>query len=147
MVPPLNENGLLPEGVHDCTQEDVEARFGIFQASDHRPRLWTRLKEFVEQARLSGIIEELLLDGSFVTAKPDPNDIDMIVVVSTTHDFGSDLPPRQYNVLSAGRVRRRFGFDIVVAKAGTDQLEQAIVFFTQVRQQPALRKGLLRIKL
>jgi len=137
----------LPEGIHDCAIAEIETRFGAFQASDRRPQLWSKFKEFFHQAKASQIIEELLLDGSFVTTAPDPNDIDIIVVVRATHDFAADLPPTQYNLLAQQRVRRRFGFDIVVVKNGTEDLAWAIEFFAQVRHQPALKKGLLRIKL
>ena len=41
----------------------------------------------------------------------------------------------------------RFGFDIVVVKNDSDNLEQAVAFFQQVKQQPGVRKGILRIKL
>ena len=109
--------------------------------------MWTSFVEFIGEAKTSGLFEELLLDGSFVTGKPDPNDIDIIMVVPRSHDFGADLPSHQYNLLAEQRVRRRFGFDIVVVKSGTDNLAQALEFFAQVRQKPGLRKGLLRIKL
>jgi hypothetical protein len=93
------------------------------------------------------LVEELLLDGSFVTDRPDPHDIDIVVVVAAAHDFGAELPPHQYNLLAQQRVRRRFGFDIVVVKNGTDNLAWAVEFFAQVRLRPALKKGILRIKL
>ena len=66
------------------------------------------------------IIKELLLDGSFVTGKPEPNDIDIIVVVAFDYNFHSDLPIFEYNLLAQNRVRRRFGFDIVVVKDGSE---------------------------
>ncbi len=72
MIPPLNKNGLLPEGVHDCTLQEVAERFGSFQGSDRRPELWVRLIEFVREVKASSLVEEILLDGSFVTAQPDP---------------------------------------------------------------------------
>ena len=96
---------------------------------------------------MSGLIEALLMDGSFVTAEPNPNDIDLVIVVADEHDFRADLPPASYNVLAQQRVRRRFGFDIVVVKNGTEDLTWAVEFFAQVRQQPALKKGLLRISI
>ena len=40
-----------------------------------------------------------------------------------------------------------FGLDIVVVKNGTDNLAQAVAFFSQVRQRPGARKGLLRLRL
>jgi Family of unknown function (DUF6932) len=56
-----------------------------------------------------GLVEEVLMGGSFVGARPDPNDIDLVVVVRADHDFSADLPPSQYNVLTQKRVRKRFG--------------------------------------
>jgi hypothetical protein len=46
-----------------------------------------------------------------------------------------------------GRVRRRFGLDIVVVKDGSENLELAIAFFQQVKQRPGVKKGILRIGL
>ena len=103
--------------------------------------------EFIGEAKASGLIEALLLDGSFVTANPNPNDIDMIVVVSESCDFAAELQPRQYNLLSQRRVRSRFGFDIVVVKPRSENLDLAIVFFQQAKQRPDERKGLVRITL
>ena len=146
-IPSLEPAGLLPPGIYDCTLEEIEMRFAIFQSSDRRPQLWEKFQAFCREAKASGVIEALLLDGSFVTAKPAPNDIDLVVVVSAAHDFAVDLPPNQYNILAQQRVRRRFGLDIVVAKNGTDNLAQAVAFFMQVRQQPGMKKGLLRVTL
>lgn len=146
-IPPFEQTGFLPAGIHDCALEDIEVRFASFQGSDRRPRLWTQFTAFYWEAKASGLIELLLVDGSFVTAAAAPNDIDVVVVVFAAHDFGAELPPQQYNILAQRRVRRRFGLDIVIAKNGTDNLAQAVIFFTQVRQQPGARKGLLRLTL
>jgi hypothetical protein len=146
-IPPQNEHGLLPPGIHDCTVDELQARFGNFKGSDRRPLLWAKFTDFLRETQSSGLIEAVLLDGSFVTAKPDPNDIDLVLVVAATHDFGADLLPHQYNVLAQQRVRRRFGLDIVVVKSGTDNLAQAVAYFEQVRQRPGLKKGLLRVAL
>ena len=147
MIPAFNENGWLPEGVHDCSLEEAAARFGTFQVSERRPRMWGKFTEFIGEANASSLIEALLLDGSFVTANPHPNDIDMIVVVSASCDFSTELQPRQYNLISQRRVRSRFGFDIVVVRQGSENLELAIGFFQQVKQRAGERKGLVRITL
>lgn len=147
MLPPLNQDGFLPEGVHDCTPDEVARRFACFQESDQRPRLWSHFKEFLKAATATGMIEELVLDGSFVTSKPNPNDIDIIVVISAEHRLSEGLRPDQYALLAQKRVRRRWGFDIVVVKNKSENLIHAIDFFSQVKQRPLLRKGLVRIKL
>ena len=146
-IPPLNEDGWLPKGVHDCTLEEAAEQFGAFQSNDRRPELWARFTEFVREAKACGLINAVLVDGSFVTAEPAPHDIDLVLVVSANHDFSVDLSPVHYNLLSQRRVRRRFGFDIVVVKNDSETLKQAVAFFQQVRQQPGMKKGLLRIHL
>jgi len=146
-IPPLNEHGWLPDGVHDCMMEEAAERFGVFQRNDRRPALWAQFSEFIREAKACGLVEAVLLDGSFVTAKPEPNDIDIGLLVSATHDFAADLNPSAYNVLSKRRVRRRFGFDILLARAGTDDVAEVVDFFRQVRNHPYLRKGILRIRL
>jgi len=146
-IPPFNEHGWLPEGIYNCTLDEAAQQFGAFQSSDRRPELWTRFVEFVREAKASGGIGAVLVDGSFVTAEPTPNDIDLVLVVSANHDFSVDLPLVQYSILSQRRVRRRFGFDIVVVKNDSETLEQAVAFFQQVRQRPGAKKGLVRIRL
>ena len=127
--------------------EEARERFGTFRGSERRARLWTRFAELMREARASQAVVEVLVDGSFVTSKTDPNDLDLVLVVPANHDFSADLPIAQYNVLAQRRVRQRFGFDIIVVKTDTENLEQAIAFFQQVRQEPDLKKGLLRIRI
>jgi hypothetical protein len=46
-------------------------------------------------------VEAVLVDGSFVTAKIDPNDIDLILIVPEVHDFSADISLAEYNVVSS----------------------------------------------
>jgi uncharacterized protein DUF6932 len=147
MIPPFNENGYLPEGIFDCTMDEAAERFGGFQNSDRRPQLWAKLTEFMREVQACAFVEAVLIDGSFATLTPDPNDIDIVLVVAAHYDFSAALPPAVYNVLAQHRVRRRFGFDIVVVKSASENLKQAVGFFQQVKQQPGVKKGILRIKL
>ena len=80
-IPDLNADGLLPEGIYDCTLPEIQARFGAFRGSDRRVRLFSKLREMVEVLKGSGFFEILVVDGSFVTAKEAPNDVDLIAVL------------------------------------------------------------------
>ena len=144
-IPEFDEHGLLPIGVHDCTAAEVAARFGVFQGNEQRPRLMAKLTDFLKEVRASGIVREVFVDGSFVTEEPSPNDIDLIVVLPSTHDHAADLLPLQYNVVSRKRVRSRFGFDTVSVRQCTTEHAASIEFFQQVRGEPGLRKGILRL--
>lgn len=72
MIPPFSEQGLLPNGIYDCTMDEAAERFGAFQSSDRRPQLWARFAEFMREAKACRLIEAVLVDGSFVTATSDP---------------------------------------------------------------------------
>ncbi len=146
VIPPLDEYGCLPEGIHDSTIDEAAGRFGVFQTSDRRLQLWAKFTEFMRELRVCDFMEAVLVDGSFVTGTPEPNDIDLVLVVESNYDLSTDLPPVAYNLLAHQRVQRRFGFDIVVVKNDSENLKQAVAFFQQVKQRPDLKKGILRIK-
>jgi len=101
----------------------------------------------MHEAKACSLVDAVLLDSSFVTATSEPNDIDLVLVVSANHDFSVDFQPSDYNVLSKRRVSRRFGFDLVVARADSEEYRRYVVFFQQVRLEPGRKKGILRITL
>jgi hypothetical protein len=146
-IPAFDEHGFLPLGVYDCTLAEIKARFGSFQATDQRPTLFQKLQALIAEARAAGFVRSLLIDGSFVTATPNPNDIDLVLVLPLGHDLTADLSPAQYNLVSKRRVQKRYGFDIVAVRESTLEFNEAVAFFQQVRHQPALRKGILRLLL
>lgn len=146
-IPPLDRNGLLPRGIFECTLDEIKERFGSFQLTEQRPKLFQKLQTFVDEARAARFARCLLIDGSFVTGNPRPNDIDLVLVLPLTHDLRADLSPAQYNLVSKRNVQRRFGFDIVAVRENTAEYDEATAFFQQVRGQPAWRKGLLKLPL
>jgi hypothetical protein len=146
-IPALTEHGFLPAGIFDCTLPEIKARFGTFHGSEQRPRLFARLEELLTAMRLSGLFEAVIVDGSFVTSKVVPNDIDLIAVLRPGHDFERDLPMSEYALVSRALLRRRFGFDVVIAERDSALYKAYVEFFGLVREVPDARKGLLRLRL
>ncbi|MDE0045796.1 MAG: hypothetical protein OXU19_08030 [bacterium] len=73
MIPDLDPNtGYLPPGIHRASWCDVVGRFG---GNSHRERLVEALLSACRSLAAAGCTE-LLLDGSFVTAKALPEDHD-----------------------------------------------------------------------
>lgn len=72
---------LLPPGVHRLTLREIEHRLVLpFLSDSQRLQLFTNLSRWINEFRSlipSGAI--LWLNGSFVTAKPVPRDIDCVV--------------------------------------------------------------------
>ncbi len=152
MIPDF-EDGVLPEGVHDCTLDELERKLGHPGATDQRDRLTKKLREFVKEARLAGFVVALVVNGSYVTAKDRPDDVDLIVCLRPDFDLAQELRPFEYNVCSRRMVKKLYKFDVFVAPDGSDEYRRLVDFFAQVRKTDPepytsrARKGLLRITL
>jgi hypothetical protein len=127
--------------------DEVKERFGQFRISDRRFRLYRQLKEYVTQARSTDEVRAVVIDGSFVTEKAEPGDIDIIVVISRDLLSRPGLSPHVYNVISKRQVKKRFELDLFVALDDSEELLRQVDFFSQVRGRPGARKGLLRVDL
>ena len=127
-IPALTPDGVLPEGVHDCTLDELRERFGQFQRTDWRPRLFERLQAFIREAQRTGFVAAIIVDGSFVTDVDVPNDVDVILVLRADHEFDAELRPFEYNVVSKRQVRRMHGVDVLIAREGDDDLADHVEF-------------------
>lgn len=144
MLPDLTEHGLLPPGVHLATIDEFEQRFVFFGVSDRRFRLFDRLRELHDQARMSGIIRRFLVVGSFITSKPEPNDFDCILVLDSSIT-GHDLTPMEYNMVWGERARRIFGGDVFPVLEGSPKMDRFVEFFQSSRY--GVRVGMVEIEL
>ncbi len=77
MIPEFGEHGYLPPGIHRCTDEELVGRFG--DGSPERQVETQELLEFLEWARRAGI-RRLIINGSYATARPAPNDVDIVML-------------------------------------------------------------------
>jgi hypothetical protein len=128
-IPAFTTDGLLPPGVHDCTLDELRERFGSFQGSDRRCRLFDAFEAFVREAKGAGVVRALIVDGSFVTDRDDPGDIDVIIVSLSSDELPAELRPAEYNVLSKSHIRRNYGLDVLLAHEGHSRLSKYIDFF------------------
>lgn len=71
-IPPFNDTGLLPAGVHEATWAEIAARLG---GTERRDALLEGLRRALLALQVAGCVRAYL-DGSFVTDKSDPGDFD-----------------------------------------------------------------------
>jgi predicted nucleotidyltransferase len=79
-LPELDSHGDLPIGVHQASLDEVIARFG--HGTSQRRLVTTRLLRVLKLAEGTGKLERFIIFGSYVTAKPNPNDVDIILIMS-----------------------------------------------------------------
>lgn len=80
MIPPFDEHGYLPPGLHEATLEEVETRFG--RESELRRAQMESLRWLLCLSRRAGAIR-LIVNGSFVTDVLEPNDVDCVLLIGT----------------------------------------------------------------
>ncbi len=80
MIPPFDDHGLLPPGVHVATIDEVGRRFG--RESELRRVQMESLRWLVDAARRAGVLR-LVINGSFVTDALEPNDVDCVLLAGT----------------------------------------------------------------
>ncbi len=93
-LPESDSKGDLPLGVHSATIKDVVDRFG--HGTRQREEVTSKLQRVYEVARRTGKLERFVLFGSYVTSKPAPNDIDIILIMRDDfreEDYTEDLLP------------------------------------------------------
>ena len=144
-IPDLDDDGFLPEGVHECSLDELQQRFGGTQAGDRRSALFAKLVDYIQELRSTGMATGLIVDGSFVTHKSDPNDVDLVLILRTNHDFTATLRPFEYNLLSRRSVFKRYAFDVLVAREHSPELLEFVHFFQQIRGETDRRKGILKV--
>ena len=108
-LPEFDGRGDLPVGVHPASLEEVYARFG--QGTSQRQFVTSRLAHIYQLARQTGKLERFIIFGSYVTSKPDPNDVDILLVMRddfTAQDYDADAFP----VFDHLRAQRELGASI-----------------------------------
>ena len=82
--PPLTAAGDLPAGIHVATLAEVIQRFG--QGTPRRAMLGRRLQHIYQLIQQTGSVARFVLFGSFITEKPEPNDVDIFLLMEDSFD-------------------------------------------------------------
>lgn len=79
-IPELIDKYHLPPGEYECTIDEIEKRFGIL--NDTRKNVWECFKNLLFRFNQLEIKPEIILiDGSFVTGRELPGDVDFAMLI------------------------------------------------------------------
>ena len=86
MIPTLTSDGLLPPGHYECTVEEIRRHFIDPYPNTNRHLLFSEWLAYNKRLQailnVDGVIQ--WIDGSFVSDKPNPGDIDVVTFISHT---------------------------------------------------------------
>ena len=142
MIPELRTGGYLPEGVHVATEAEATFRFGT--DTPRRRRLVLRLRRWIELSRAVSA-KRLFVDGSFVTAKPEPNDVDAVVWLPD--DFVQLISNADIAAIELeSMLLTRHPEEIFAAEDRRDW-DDWLEFFGRTREADGRRKGVVEVEL
>jgi hypothetical protein len=84
--PDFDDKGDLPVSVHQASLAEVVQRFGV--GSTQRRIVARRLSRIYDLAVGTGHLSRFVIFGSFVTSKPDPNDVDIFLLMEDAFSLG-----------------------------------------------------------
>jgi hypothetical protein len=134
-IPEFTEYGLLPQGIHSCTSGEAEQ---FLCSNEHRSAIWNGLQEFFAWAATLPKPNAILIDGSYVTDKPTPADVDVVVDISS-------CSVAEQQVWVDGWIEQRQGMKDVhkvdFYPFASDHGNDFSAYFQYVRVEDALRRG------
>ena len=147
-IPPFLPDTWLPEGHHNAAWEEIEAMFGGEPGSSRR-ETWSRLLAWRDAARAKGLAGRVVLNGSFVSAKENPGDFDLLFLYNAASEVIVRQDEGALALIDPLRCKAAFGGDIFAYSASmvaaypqffpTDSFDR--IKFTDVK------KGVLEVDL
>jgi hypothetical protein len=134
VLPPFDENGNLPTGIHACSVDELVERFG--HGSPEREVETDELLQLFDWCRRAGVWR-VIVNGSFVTATESPNDVDVVILP------GPDYP-RDQSATDDEEIRWPF-VQLLVAADDADLERWALEDFGTDRNRKP--KGVVEVKL
>jgi len=143
-LPPFNEFGDLPVGVHLATLPEVRGRLGA--GTPRRRQVFLRLERIHAIAQATGHLARMVLFGSFVTRKAEPNDVDVFLLMADTFDVAQVAGETRllFDHLAA---ETHFGASVFwLRRIAALEGEQTAVEYWQIKRDGQLR-GIVEIDL
>ena len=145
MIPAFDQDGNLPPGIHVATWKELQERFA---KTAHRSVLLRRLRRAASILRSVGCTR-IYIDGSFVTSKPKPNDVDVAwepagvdvaKLLALEPVFGDFADQRSAQ-------KAKFSAEFFPSSAAADLAGSTFLEFFQIDKSTSKAKGIIAIDL
>jgi len=140
--PDFNELGDLPVGVYRAKIADVIAHFG--HGTAQRAAITARLERLYELARSTGCLQRFIIFGSYVTAEPNPRDVDVFLVMRGGFQ-PRDAPPEAQNLFRHGTAQSEFGASIFWVNTETSFADMEDLIIGWQTRRDLQRRGIVEV--
>ena len=142
-LPAITETGELPQGLHRASLGEILTQFG--EGTIQRKLVGMRLGRVYELAIGTRHVKRFIVFGSFVTSKPEPNDVDVFLVMDDAFDL-SQVKGEAALVFDHPAAQAHFGASIFWLRrlAALPSEEEAVESWQ--RKRDGTRRGIVEIQ-
>jgi hypothetical protein len=142
-LPEFDATGDLPPGVHRAVLDEVLQRFGAM--GGQRGVCTRHLSHVYALARRTEYLRRFIIFGSYVTAKPEPNDVDVVLVMDDAFRL-EDCPIETRGLFDHAIAQARYGVSIFWIRPGLlmgEGLEDFIAYW-QIKRDGS-KRGIVEV--
>ena len=139
MIPNFIEGGILPPGIHEANIDEIAQIYGGAK-SRLRSQRFKSLKEFLQFIQYHAI--EIYVDGSFITSKLSPSDVDLLIVLPSS--FYQNVQA-MFRLSHFTTLSRSYRLHIFAYPEGHEEISRKMDWFTHTRP-PRREKGIIKVK-
>jgi Family of unknown function (DUF6932) len=140
--PAFNELGDLPVGVYRATLAEVIAHFGSGTAQ--RVTMTACLEHIYELARRTDAVQRFIIFGSYITAEPNPQDVDIFLVMQGSFQ-PRDAPSEAQGLFRHGTAQREWGASIFWVNAETSFADTEDLIIGWQTRRDLQRRGIVEV--
>lgn len=138
----FTQTGDLPPGIHRARLRETVERFGT--TTPRRKVIALRLERIYRLAATTGHLARFVVFGSFVTAKPEPNDVDVFLLMADSFDV-SQLIGEPRLLFDHPAAQAHFGASVFwMRRLAALNGEQAAVEYWQIKRD-GTQRGIVEI--
>lgn len=143
MIPEFTKEGFLPKGIYRASIDEVKIRFG--SSNPKRGKLFKGLIKALQNLKKAGI-RKVYIDGSFVSSKTNPNDIDGCWEITANLDKQILDPVFQDFSYERRAMKQKYNVEFFPATWIEGDSGYPFVFFFQLNRD-GKEKGIILIEL
>jgi hypothetical protein len=143
MIPDCNQSGELPPGIYETTLQEIQNRYGY---NRRRRKLLKGLEQALNNLRAANVTR-VYINGSFITTKKRPGDIDGCWETEDNNVDRSRFDPVLLDFSNRRkRMKKKYGVEFFPAEWPADLSGTPFIEFFQTNREN-YRKGILMIQL
>lgn len=143
MIPDFEKNGNLPPGIYEAFWDEFCERFGF---TKHRQWLINGLQAALKTLSYAGC-NIVYINGSFVTAKKEPNDYDLCWSVNTVVPELLDSDLLDFSPKGRSLMKKKYRGDLFPAEIPEGVSGKTFLNFFQTDKYTGESKGIISLKI